>query len=60
MPSTPRLRTPGSYAIVVAVWGTTWIAMRAAVATVPAVTASGLRFAFAFPLLALTPALAAS
>lgn len=52
MPSR-RLRTLALYATVVAVWGTTWIAMRAAVATVPAITASGLRFAIAFPLLAL-------
>jgi drug/metabolite transporter (DMT)-like permease len=44
------------YVIVVALWGTTWIAMRAAVATVPAITASGLRFAIAFPLLALVVA----
>jgi drug/metabolite transporter (DMT)-like permease len=41
------------YVTVVAIWGTTWIAMRAAVETVPAITASGLRFAIAFPFLAL-------
>lgn len=41
------------YAAVVAIWGTTWIAIKTAVATVPPVTASGLRFAIAFPVLAL-------
>src|SRR4051794_27498424 len=56
MTSAARLRTTLLYALVVAVWGTTWIAMRAAVATVPAITASGLRFAIAFPLLAVVAA----
>ena len=49
----PRVRLVALYLTVVGVWGTTWVAMRAAVATVPAITASGLRFAVAFPLLAL-------
>ena len=49
--TSPRLLA--LYVTVVAIWGTTWIAMREAVETVPAITASGLRFAIAFPLLAL-------
>ncbi len=51
-----RLRLAALYLVVVAVWGTTWIAMEAAVATVPPLTASGLRLAIAFPLLALVVA----
>jgi drug/metabolite transporter (DMT)-like permease len=39
--------------VVVAIWGTTWVAIKATVATVPPITASGLRFAIAFPVLAL-------
>src|SRR3954462_3482947 len=53
MTTASRLRLGALYVTVVAIWGTTWIAMRAAVETVPAITASGLRFAIAFPLLAL-------
>jgi drug/metabolite transporter (DMT)-like permease len=41
------------YLAVVSFWGTTWIAIKTAVATVPPITASGLRFAIAFPVLAL-------
>src|SRR3954469_7022806 len=39
--------------IVVGVWGTTWLAIKCAVASIPPISASGLRFAIAFPLLAL-------
>ena len=53
MTTAAKLRTTALYLTVIAVWGTTWIAMRAAVDTVPAITASGLRLLFAFPLLAL-------
>jgi putative membrane protein PagO len=53
MPSTARLRTAGLYLVVVAIWGTTWIAIKASVASVPPLMASGLRFAIAFPLLAI-------
>jgi putative membrane protein PagO len=53
MPTLTRLRTLALYATVVAVWGTTWIAMRSTVATIPAISATGARFAIAFPLLAL-------
>jgi putative membrane protein PagO len=56
MPSSSRLRLTALYVTVVAVWGTTWIAMKAAIATVPPLTASGLRFAIAFPLLAVVVA----
>lgn len=37
--------------VVCLTWGTTWIAIRIAVESVPPVTASGLRFLIAFPLL---------
>ena len=50
MPSSPRLLF--LYLLVIAIWGTTWIAIRSAVDTVPPITASGLRFAIAFPILA--------
>jgi EmrB/QacA subfamily drug resistance transporter len=53
MPSPARLRTIALYLVVVGVWGTTWIAIKASVASIPPLTASGLRFAIAFPLLAL-------
>jgi len=49
MPS-PRLLF--LYLLVIAIWGTTWIAIRSAVESVPPITASGLRFAIAFPILA--------
>ena len=52
MPTTDRLRAAGLYFVVIAIWGTTWIAIKAAVTSVPPLTASGLRFAIAFPLLA--------
>jgi drug/metabolite transporter (DMT)-like permease len=48
-----RLRLAALYLVVVAVWGTTWIAIKASVDSIPPLTASGLRFAIAFPLLAL-------
>jgi putative membrane protein PagO len=48
-----RLRLLGLYLVVVAVWGTTWVAIKASVASIPPLTASGLRFAIAFPLLAM-------
>src|SRR3712207_4203498 len=51
MPS-PRLRILFLYVLVIAIWGTTWIAIRSAVDSVPPITASGLRFAIAFPILA--------
>jgi len=51
--SPSRLRTAALYLVVVAVWGTTWIAIKATVATIAPITASGLRFAIAFPVLAL-------
>src|SRR3954469_24591737 len=41
------------YLLVVGVWGTTWLAIKSAVVTIPPITASGLRFAIASPLLAL-------
>jgi putative membrane protein PagO len=47
-----RSRLLALYLAVVAIWGTTWVAIKTAVATVPPVTASGLRFAIAFPVLA--------
>jgi putative membrane protein PagO len=50
MPSSARLLF--LYLLVIAIWGTTWIAIRSAVESVPPVTASGLRFAIAFPILA--------
>src|SRR5512133_822336 len=53
MTSTARLRTAGLYLLVIAIWGTTWIAIKASVASIPPLTASGLRFAIAFPLLAI-------
>jgi putative membrane protein PagO len=52
-PMTSRLRLLGLYLVVVGVWGTTWIAIKASVDTIPPLTAAGLRFAIAFPLLAL-------
>ena len=48
----PRSRVVLLYLTVVAIWGTTWVAIKSAVATMPPVTASGLRFAIAFPVLA--------
>lgn len=48
-----RLRLLGLYLVVIAVWGTTWIAIKASVDSIPPLTAAGLRFAIAFPLLAL-------
>jgi putative membrane protein PagO len=53
MPAPARLRLIGLYLIVVAVWGTTWIAIKASVESIPPLTSSGLRFAIAFPVLAL-------
>ena len=53
MTSSPsRIRLVALYLLVIAIWGTTWIAIRSAVASVPPITASGLRFAIAFPILA--------
>jgi putative membrane protein PagO len=52
MLSPSRLRLLALYLVVVAVWGTTWVAIKASVASIPPLTASGLRFAIAFPLLA--------
>jgi putative membrane protein PagO len=52
-PHAMRLRLLGLYIVVVAVWGTTWIAIKASVDSIPPLTAAGLRFAIAFPLLAL-------
>jgi drug/metabolite transporter (DMT)-like permease len=52
MPTTDRLRAAGLYVVVIAIWGTTWIAIKASVASIPPLMASGLRFAVAFPLLA--------
>ena len=52
MASPSRLRIALLYLLVIAIWGTTWIAIRSAVASVPPVTAAGLRFAIAFPILA--------
>jgi putative membrane protein PagO len=46
-------RAAALYLLVIAVWGTTWIAIKTSVETIPPLTASGLRFAIAFPLLAL-------
>jgi putative membrane protein PagO len=48
-----RLRLAALYLVVVAVWGTTWIAIKASVDSIPPLTAAGVRFAIAFPLLAL-------
>jgi putative membrane protein PagO len=50
-PMRPRLLV--LYLVVVGVWGTTWIAIKASVDSIPPLTAAGLRFAIAFPLLAL-------
>jgi putative membrane protein PagO len=52
-PRTTTLGLVGLYVLVIGIWGTTWIAIRSAVDTIPPLTASGLRFAIAFPLLAL-------
>jgi drug/metabolite transporter (DMT)-like permease len=41
------------YAVVCLIWGTTWFSMKVAVATIPPITAAGLRFTIAFPLLAI-------
>ena len=41
------------YLIICLIWGTTWYAMKTAVTTLPPMTAAGLRFAGAFPFLAL-------
>ncbi len=51
--TTDRLRTLAMYLVVVLIWGTTWIAMKATVETVPTITASGGRLLLAFPILAL-------
>lgn len=48
-----RPRLLALYVVVVGVWGTTWIAIKGSVASIPPLTAAGLRFAIAFPLLAL-------
>jgi putative membrane protein PagO len=48
-----RLGVAVLYVTVIAIWGTTWIAIKSAVATIPPITACGLRFAIAFPVLAL-------
>src|SRR3954453_16828446 len=48
-----KLRLTLLYLIVVGVWGTTWLAIKCPLASIPPITASGLRFAIAFPLLAL-------
>jgi len=48
-----RLRVIAVYLVVIAVWGTTWIAIKTSVDSIPPLTAAGLRFAIAFPLLAL-------
>src|SRR5690348_6138246 len=53
MPKPSPLRLLSLYLFVVGIWGTTWIAIRSAVDSVPPITASGLRFAIAFPILAL-------
>jgi putative membrane protein PagO len=53
MPWPARLRLVALYLVVIGVWGTTWIAIKASVDSIPPLTASGLRFAIAFPLLAL-------
>jgi putative membrane protein PagO len=47
------LRVPALYLLVIVVWGTTWIAIKTSVDSIPPLTASGLRFLIAFPLLAL-------
>ncbi len=52
-PAASRLRLAVLYLLTVVVWGTTWIAIKTAVSSVPPITASGLRFAVAAPLLAL-------
>jgi drug/metabolite transporter (DMT)-like permease len=39
------------YLLICVIWGTTWIAIKVGVRTVPPLTAAGLRFALAFPLL---------
>jgi putative membrane protein PagO len=53
MPWPSRLRLVALYLVVVGVWGTTWIAIKASVGSIPPLTASGLRFAIAAPLLGL-------
>lgn len=40
------------YVVICFIWGTTWYAMKTAVTTLPPMTAAGLRFAGAFPFLA--------
>jgi len=42
----------GAYVVVCVIWGTTWFSMKVAVATIPPITAAGLRFTAAFPFLA--------
>lgn len=39
------------YFLVCVIWGTTWVSMKFAVETIPPITAAGLRFTAAFPLL---------
>jgi drug/metabolite transporter (DMT)-like permease len=60
MPSLSRPRLVALYLVVIGVWGTTWIAIKASVDTIPPLTASGLRFAIAFPLRKSTSARRAS
>jgi drug/metabolite transporter (DMT)-like permease/proteasome lid subunit RPN8/RPN11 len=45
-------RLTGLYLVICGIWGTTWFAMQKAVATLPPMTAAGLRFSLAFPFLA--------
>lgn len=53
MPTTARLRIAGLYLLVIAIWGTTWIAIKTSVDSIPPLMSSGLRFAIAAPLLAI-------
>jgi drug/metabolite transporter (DMT)-like permease/proteasome lid subunit RPN8/RPN11 len=52
-----RLALGAVYLLVCLIWGTTWFAMKVAVETVPPITSAGIRFAAAFPFLAVAIAL---
>jgi putative membrane protein PagO len=47
-----RLLLISLYVAIVAIWGTTWYGMKVSVESFPPLTAAGLRFTLAFPLLA--------
>jgi putative membrane protein PagO len=50
-PAPSRTRLVAVYLLVCAIWGTTWLGMKVGVASIPPMTAAGLRFMIAFPFL---------